>query len=132
MNNKRAAQDDNLPAGKRLKHDVDAMGCLIMAITRDQRVTQAQLADCKTENRYLHRQVERLDKYTEELEGRLAALEALVTNMVEGGSHSIVEDYVHGIRLTNNYDMTDIDRILADALTEDDEDPFAWLEDLEF
>lgn len=127
---KRPAQDDSLPAGKRLKHDVDAMGCLILAVTRDQKHTQAQLSDMRTENKYLHRQVERLDKYVEELEGRLAAMEALVSNMVEGGSHQIVEDYVHGIRMTNQYDMTDIDRILADALT-DDEDPLAWLEQFE-
>lgn len=128
---KRKAQDDSIPAGKRLKHDVDAMGCLILAVTRDQRHTQAQLADICTENKYLHRQIERLDKYTEELEGRLASMEALITNMVEGGSHSLVEDYVHGIRLTNNYDMTDIDRILAEALTEDEEDPLAWFEQFE-
>lgn len=125
--NKRKASDDIVPAGVRLKHDVDAMGCLIMAVTRDNKAQRVEIDELKETNQYLHRQVERLDKYTEELEGRLAAMEAVIANLLNGGHHWTVESTITEIRETQQYDMTDLDRLLAEYETEEEPD---WFDEL--
>ena len=112
------ASDDCIPAAKRLKHDVDAMGCLILACNRDNARLSKEVKDVKEKNKYLTEQVERLDAYTFELENRMATMETLITSMIAGGNHNIVDAYIHGMREHNNYDMTDLDRILADWETE--------------
>lgn len=114
------ASDDCIPAGKRLKHDVDAMGCLILACNREIVGTSKKLNEVVEKNRYLSEQVETLTNYADELEGRMATLETLVTSMIAGGNHNIVDAYIHGMRQHGNYDMTDLDRILQEWETENE------------
>lgn len=106
------------PAAKRVKENVDAMGCIIMAVKRSNDNLAKEMSECKERNRYLMEQVERLDAYSFELENRMATMETLITSMIAGGNHNIVDAYIHGMREHNNYDMTDLDRILADWETE--------------
>lgn len=129
MNSKRQATDDNsIPAAKRLKHNVDAMGCLISVIHRENHAQAKEITELKEQNGYLHRQVERLDKYTEELEGRIASMEAVVSNLLNSPTHWQVESVITEVRATRNYDMTDLDRLLDEYETEDD---LNWLDELE-
>ena len=81
---------DATPA-ERLRTDVDAMGCLLRALHRELRKEMEERAE---EAGYLHRRVQELDRqvdlfkgrseflsnYACELEGRLEAMEALVSN----------------------------------------------------
>ena len=100
------------PAAKRVKENADAMGCIIMAVKRSNDNLAKEMADVKEKNRYLSEQVERLDAYSFELENRMSTMETLITSMIAGGNHHIVDAYIHGMREHNNYDMTDLDRIL--------------------
>lgn len=77
----------------------------------------------------MHRQVERLDGYTQELEGRLAAMEVVLSNLLNTGNHHIVEDVILNIRATREYDMTDLDRLLEEWQT-DEEEETNWFDDL--
>ena len=118
------ASDDMIPAAKRLKHNVDAMGCLLMVCKREIDQTSKEIVEVKERNRYLTEQVDRLDNYTSELEGRLTTMEALVGNMLAGGRHEVVESYAHGLRERQEFDMTDLDRLLHEYETEEEEDFF--------
>ena len=66
----------------------------------------------------------RLDRYTEELEGRLSTMEDLVGRLLSDGSHTIVEAHVHAMRQEQNHDFTDLDRLLAEYDTEEETDWF--------
>lgn len=122
MSKRQATDDHDIPAGLRLKHNVDAMGCLILAVTKDNKKQKAKIHDLKEANNYLHRQVERLDAYTQELENRMAAMEAVLSNLLNSTNHWAVEEMIHQVQATRSYDTTDLDRLLEEAQTEDEED----------
>ena len=124
--NKRAAPEE-------FTNNIDAMKCLIMAMSRDVKIEQENNKRMKTEvvelkltNNYLHRQIDRLDGYTQELENRLDTLNAVVQNMLNSGrvERDATQDVVANLRETRQYDMTDIDRLLFEADTEEEDDAF--------
>ena len=126
---KRPATTTPENAAKRVKENVDAMGCIIMAVKRSNDNLHREMSEVKEQNAYLHRQVERLDGYTQELEGRLAAMEAVLSNMLNTGNHHVVEEMIVNIRGTREYDMTDLDRLLDEFAT-DDEEETNWFDEL--
>lgn len=112
------------PAAKRVKENVDAMGCIIMAVKRSNDNLAKEVGELKEENNYLHRQVERLDLYANELENRMAAMEAVIANMLNSTIGYEMENMINEIKGTNSYDTTDLDRLLEEAQTEADDEPF--------
>lgn len=122
--NKRAAPEE-------FTNNIDAMKCLIMAMSRDNKAEaesnkrlKVEVEDLKESNHYLHRQVDRLDGYTQELEARLDTLNAVVENMLNRGrvERDATQDIVANLRETRQYDMTDVDRLLFETDTDEDED----------
>lgn len=112
------------PAAKRVKENVDAMGCIIMAVKRSNDNLAKEVGELKEENNYLHRQVERLDLYANELENRMAAMEAVISNMLNSTIGYEMENMINEIKGTNSYDTTDLDRLLEEAQTEADDESF--------
>lgn len=123
------ASEDPIPAAKRVKENVDAMGCLLLLLQRDAKASAKEVVEVKERNRYLSQQVHRLDNYTAELEGRLATMENLVGNLLSGGNHVIVESHVHAMQSNGDYDMTDLNRLLEEYETEDENG--WWFDDIE-
>lgn len=111
-------------AAMRLKDNRDAMDQIIMAVKYSNDNLAKEVGCLKESNDYLHRQVERLDKYNEELELRMEALQSLVSRMLAGGNHEVVESHVHCMRAEGGYDFTDLDQLLQQYETEDDLDWF--------
>ena len=116
-------------AAKRLKENTDAMGCIIMCVKRSNDNLAKEVGELKESNMYLHRQVERLDGYTAELENRMAAMEAVLQNILNSSNNWVVEDMIREIQATRSYDTTDLDRLLEEAQTEEEIDDF-FLTDL--
>lgn len=100
------------------------MGCIIMAVKRSNDNLAKEVGELKEENNYLHRQVERLDLYANELENRMAAMEAVISNMLNSTIGYEMENMINEIKGTNSYDTTDLDRLLEEAQTEADDEPF--------
>jgi FtsZ-binding cell division protein ZapB len=117
--------DGPSPAAKKLKENVDTMGCIIMCVKRSNDNLAREVGELKETNNYLHRQVERLDAYSTELENRMAAMEAVLSNLLNSPGHWQVEEMIHQIQATRSYDTTDLDRLLEEAETEDEEDLLA-------
>lgn len=86
-------------------------------------------ADHVETQRYLQRRIDALDNYTNELENRLAAMECVVSNLLNGGQHHVVESVIQEVRELQQHDMTDLDRLLAEFET-DDEFEENWFDDL--
>lgn len=123
------ASEGPVPAAKRVKENIDAMGCLLLLLQRDAQASKKEVVEVKERNRYLSEQVHRLDNYTAELEGRLATMENLVGNLLNGGNHVIVESHIHGMQEHGDYDMTDLNRLLEEYETEDENG--WWFDDVE-
>ena len=121
---KRPASTIEEPAAKRFLANPDAQGVLIRVMAKDMSSMQRQIVELKEERAYLHRQVERLDGYSQELEGRLGAVECVVSTLLARGDHRIVEEVVAEIRGTREHDMTDLDRMLDEYETEEEVDWF--------
>lgn len=117
------------PAAKRFLANPDAQGVLLQIMAKDQMKANMKITQLKEEAAYLKKQVEHLDKYTDELEGRMAALECVVSNMANSGHHHIVEDVINNVRALREYDMTDLDRIM-DELATDEEEETNWFDEL--
>lgn len=117
---KRKAQDFEQPVAKRFLANPDAQGVLLRVMAKDMSSMQRVINDLQEEKHYLHRQVERLDGYTQELEGRMAAMEVVLSSLLSSGNHDLVESVIHGVRESQEYDMTDLDRLLAEWETEDE------------
>lgn len=117
---KRFSKDDNVGPAIQLKHNVDAMGCLLMAVKRDLDQDKIKIDDLQEENRYLHRRCETISNIMLEQEMRVDVLEKLVSNLLQGPHHAIVEDEVEYLRSTRNYDMDFLDSLIADYETDDD------------
>ena len=124
---KRPSTPDSLPAAQRLKHNVDAMGCLIMTVTRENQALRRELNEAKESCTYLHRQVERLDAYTNELECRLSAMEAVISNLLTRPIYPEVLDAVAETRAEGDHLMDDLDRLIAEADTDDDGELMRYL-----
>jgi len=108
-----------------------------MTLVRDLQATEevnkklkVEVDDLKQSNKYLHRQVDRLDGYTQEIENRLDTLNTVVENMLnrEPRVRDATQDIVMNLRATRQYDMTDLDRIMFEAETDEDE---GWDAELE-
>ena len=126
---KRPSLPTELPAAKRFLANPDAQGVLLRVMASDMQGMQRQIGDLQEEKQYMHRQVERLDGYTQELEGRLAAMEVVLSNLLNTGNHHLVEDVILNIRATREYDMTDLDRLLEEWQT-DEEEETNWFDEL--
>jgi predicted RNase H-like nuclease (RuvC/YqgF family) len=111
-------------AAVKVKENRDVMDLVIMSVKYSNDNLAKEVGELKESNAYLHRQVERLDRYTEELEARLGSMEDLVARMLADGSHTVVEAHVHAMREELNHDMTDLDRLLAEYETEEETDWF--------
>lgn len=117
---KRKGDELEQPAPKRFLSNPDAQGVLLRVMAQDMSSMQRVINDLQEEKRYLHRQVERLDGYTQELEGRMAAMEVVLSSLLSSGNHDLVEAVIYGVRESQEYDMTDLDRLLAEWETEDE------------
>lgn len=107
-------------AAARLKANGDCMDLVIMAVKYSNDNLAKEVGELKEANAYMHRQVQRLDKYTEELEARLETMETLVSRMLADGAHHVVEAHAHCIREEGGHDMTDLDRLIMDYETEEE------------
>lgn len=121
--NKRAAPEE-------FTNNTDAMKCLIMTISRDGKKAEetakrlkVEVEEIKEQNAYMRRQIDRLDGYTQELEGRLDTMHAIVENMLNRGptDRDAMQDVISNLRATRQYDMNDIDRILFEVETDEDD-----------
>jgi len=132
--NKRAAPEE-------FTNNIDAMKCLIMAMSRDVKVEQennkrmkTEIVEVKLSNQYMHRQIERLDGYTQELETRIDGLKAVVENMLNRGrvERDLTQDAIADVRVVRLHNMEDLDNLLAEIDTEDEEEEeFATALDLD-
>lgn len=145
MTKRKAVDDNSIPPAKRLLHNVDAMGCLLAAtkaefdkdikamhrrvedLSKEVLILKSEKADLKSLYRTLQTQNVVNEKYADELEDRMAALEAVISNMLNRGEHDVVVDVINNIKETGNYLTEDLDRLLQDAETELEDD---WFEDL--
>lgn len=120
--------DDCVPAGVRLRHDVDAMGCLIMAVTRDNRdlhekvtACRNEMDDLKRENERLKRDVRRTEAYVTELECRMEPLEeAIKRALCQGESGIGMLGIIHDILSTNDFVEDDLKRVVDELGLQND------------
>lgn len=144
MSKRKAVDDQNIPAAKRLAHNVDAMGCLLAAmktefdkdlqamhrrvedLTNQVKVLRSDKADLKRLYGTVQRQSYINEKYSEELESRMASLEAVISNMLNRNERDGCIDVIMNLRETGNYEMCDLDRLLLEADTE----PEDWIDAL--
>ena len=127
---RKRAHDDNIPAGQKLKHDVDAMGCLILAVTRDNRDLHEKLAKLRKENERLQLAVTRTESYVTELECRMEAMEEVIKrSLVQDGAGLKVLGVVHSVTTSNDFVGDDLERIISEMGLENDFDVMDGWED---
>ena len=111
-------------------NNTDAMKCLIMTISRDGKAAEesvkrlkVEVDEVKEQNKYMRRQIERLDGYTQDLENRLDTMNAIVENMLNRGptERDAMQDVISNLRATRQYDMNDVDRLLFEVETDEDD-----------
>ena len=98
----------NNQSAQALLNNPDAMGKVLMMLKKDMVRSNADHVETQ---RYLQRRIDALDKYSDELENRLAAMECVISNLLNSGQHYQVESVIREVRDTNTHDMTDLDRL---------------------
>lgn len=127
---RKRAMDDNIPAGMKLKHDVDAMGCLILTVTKDNRDLHEKLTNLRGENETLkatvkraERDLRRTESYVTELECRMEALEAVIKRTLLHSKETVgisVLGVMHDVYQDGDHCRDDIERLVEEVgLTED-------------
>lgn len=140
---KARALDDNIPAGMKLKHDVDAMGCLILAVTKDNRDLHEKLNNLRGENetlkatqKRLERELKRTSAYVTELEARMEALEKVITRGLVTQTQDVsfaMLGVVHDVVSSGDFVRDDLERIIDECGLTSDFDVMEgwsdWLDD---
>lgn len=120
---KKRAKDDCIPAGVRLKHDVDAMGCLILAVTKDNRDLHEKVAKARLENDMLQRQLNNTNAYVNELELRMEALERVIKTCLVGTSETVglgVMGVIHDVTQSGDAGREDLERLIEESGLQND------------
>lgn len=119
---KAVAQDDDVPAGVRLKHDVDAMGFLILQVVQDNKTLNEKLNYLKNQVKRLKTHCANMDGYITEMEMRNEVLESTIKSVAE--ESRMTKDLVLDItanKRANGECVEDLERIINELETEDED-----------
>ena len=106
--------------------DLQAMHRRVEDLTNQVKVLRSDKADLKRLYGTVQRQSYINERYSEELESRMASLEAVISNMLNRNERDGCIDVIQNLRETGNYEMCDLDRLLLEADTE----PEDWFDAL--
>ena len=129
-----AIKQSTMSAAQEFLGNPDAQGVLLRILVRELQAAEARVIESEKKihdleeiARYTHNQVERLDGYSQELEGRMASMEVVIGNLLNGTAADAVIDVVHNIRATREYEMCDLDRLLEEFETDDE---MEWFDEM--